>query len=162
MLALRFEKDTLLPVRETHKTRGPKSALQKFKQLPDVKNCGLIIWVDTLPSKIHEEQITRKGFISMTHYKLVHKFNPMPQAMILDAKAAADKEWEKLKKKRAWQLDKVTSMKDVIREAQTEKESPLCYTDGVYSCRYTWVTSKKLEESNFGSNVEEIDGTCGF
>ena len=33
----------------------------------------------------------------MTHYNLVHKFSPMPQAMkILDAEAAVDKEWKKL------------------------------------------------------------------
>ena len=33
----------------------------------------------------------------MTHYNLVHKNIPMPQAMnIPDAKAAVDKEWKKL------------------------------------------------------------------
>ena len=37
---------------------------------------------------------------------LVHKFIPMPQAMkIPAAKAAVDKEWEKLEKISAWNFD---------------------------------------------------------
>ena len=48
----------------------------------------------------------------MPHHDLVHKFIPVPQAMnIPDAKAAVDKEWEKLEKMPAWQLDKVKSTK---------------------------------------------------
>ena len=36
---------------------------------------------------------------SLQHYNLVHKFIPMPQAVkIPAAKAAVDKEWEKLEK----------------------------------------------------------------
>ena len=43
-------------------------------------------------SKNHEDHIAGEGFISMSHYNLVHKFIPMPQAMkIPDAKAAVDK-----------------------------------------------------------------------
>ena len=46
----------------------------------------------------------------MGHYNLVHKFIPMLQAKkILDAKAAVDKEWEKLEKLPTWQLNKVKS-----------------------------------------------------
>ena len=46
-----------------------------------------------LQSKTHEDRIAGKGFTFMTHYNLVHKFIPMPQAMkIPDAKAAVDKE----------------------------------------------------------------------
>ena len=56
------------------------------------------------------------------HYSttiLVHKFIPMPQAMkIPAAKAAVDKEWEKLEKISAWNLTKVKSKKDVIDEAR--------------------------------------------
>ena len=45
----------------------------------------------------HEDHIVGKGFTSMTHYNLVGKFIPMPQAMkIPDAKAAVDKEWKTL------------------------------------------------------------------
>ena len=59
----------------------------------------------------------------MTHYNLVHKFIPEPQAMkILDAKAALDKEWKKLETIPAWQLEKVKSKKEVILEAQRDKK----------------------------------------
>ena len=45
----------------------------------------------------HEDHIAGKVENSLQHYTLVHKFNPMPQAMkIPAAKAAVDKEWEKL------------------------------------------------------------------
>ena len=47
--------------------------------------------------KHHEDHIAGKGDNSLQYYNLVHKFNPMPQAMkIPAAKAAVDKEWEKL------------------------------------------------------------------
>ena len=45
----------------------------------------------------HEDHIAGKGENSLQHYNLVHKFIPMPHAMkIPAAKAAVDKEWEKL------------------------------------------------------------------
>ena len=45
----------------------------------------------------HEDHIAGKEENSLQHYNLVHKFIPMPQAVkILAAKAAVDKEWEKL------------------------------------------------------------------
>ena len=47
----------------------------------------------------------------------------MPQAMkIPEAKAAVDKEWEKLEKIPAWNLTKVRSKKEVIDEARTKGE----------------------------------------
>ena len=59
-----------------------------------------------------------------THYSLknlVHKFIPMPQARKFSAaKAAADKEWEKLKNISAWNLTKVKSKKEVIDEARSK------------------------------------------
>ena len=68
--------------------------------------------------KIHEDRIAGKGLTSMTHYKLVHEFIPMPQAMkIPDAKAAVDKEWQMLEKIPAWQLEKVKGKKEVILES---------------------------------------------
>ena len=68
----------------------------------------------------HEDHIAGKGDNSLQHYNLVHKFIPMPQAMkILAAKAAVDKEWEKLEKISAWNLTKVRSKKEVIDEART-------------------------------------------
>ena len=46
----------------------------------------------TLPRN-HEDHIADKGYNSMLHHDLVHKFIPVPQAMnIPDAKAAVDKE----------------------------------------------------------------------
>ena len=52
---------------------------------------------ESLQSKIHEDRIAGKEFTSVTHYNLVHKFITRPQAMkIPGAKAAVDKEWEKL------------------------------------------------------------------
>ena len=68
----------------------------------------------------HEDHIAGKGENSLQHYNLVHKFIPMPQAMkIPAAKAAVDKEWEKLEKISAWNLTKVKSKKTVIDEART-------------------------------------------
>ena len=55
----------------------------------------------------HEDHIVGKGYNSMTHYNLAHKFIPMPQAMrILDAKAALDNmNGRSSKRVPAWQLD---------------------------------------------------------
>ena len=58
---------------------------------------------------------------SLQNYNLVHKFIPMPQAMkIPAAKAAVDKEWEKLEKIPALDLTKVRNKSDVIDEARTK------------------------------------------
>ena len=42
--------------------------------------------------KHHEDHIAERRYNSMSHYNLVHKHIPMPQAP--DAKAAVDKEWK--------------------------------------------------------------------
>ena len=53
----------------------------------------------------HEDHLAVKGNNSLQHYNLVHKFILMPQALkIPAAKAAMDKEWEKLEKISAWNL----------------------------------------------------------
>ena len=68
----------------------------------------------------HEDHIAGKGENSLQHYNLVHKFIFMPQAVkISAAKAAVDKEWEKLGKISAWNLTKVKSKKQVINAART-------------------------------------------
>ena len=68
----------------------------------------------------HEDHIAGKGNNSLQHYNLVRRFIPMPQAMkIPAAKAAVDKEWEKLEKISAWNLTKVRSKSEVIDEART-------------------------------------------
>ena len=69
----------------------------------------------------HEDHIAGKGENSLQHYNLVHKFIPMPQALnIPDAKAAVDKEWEKLEKISAWNLTKVRNKNEVIDEARNK------------------------------------------
>ena len=53
---------------------------------------------ESLPNH-HEDHFAGKGNNSLQHYHLVHKLIPMPQAMKIPvAKAAVDKEWEKLEK----------------------------------------------------------------
>ena len=60
--------------------------------------------------KDHEDRIAGKGFNSLSHHNLAHKFMPIHQAMqIPGAKAAVDKECEKLETLPAWQMTKVKS-----------------------------------------------------
>ena len=67
----------------------------------------------------HEGHIAGEGENSLQHYNLVHKFIPMPQVVkIPAAKAAVDKEWEKLEKISAWNLTKVKSKKQGRRALQ--------------------------------------------
>ena len=69
----------------------------------------------------HEVHIAGKGINSVQHYNLVHKFILIHQAMkIPAAKAAVDKEWEKLEKISALNLTKIRSKKEVIDEARTK------------------------------------------
>ena len=74
---------------------------------------------ESLPN-YHEDHIAGKGDNSLQHYNLVHKFILMPQAMkVPAAKAAVEKEWEKLQKIPVWNLTKARSKKEVIDEART-------------------------------------------
>ena len=74
---------------------------------------------NTLPNH-HEHHIAGLRDNSFQHFNLVHKFIPMPQALkIPAAKAAVDKESEKLVKFSALNLTKVRSKKTVIDEART-------------------------------------------
>ena len=60
----------------------------------------------------HEDHIAGKGENSLQHYNLVHKFIPMLQVVkISSAKAAVDKEWEKLERFSEWNLTNVRSWK---------------------------------------------------
>ena len=68
----------------------------------------------------HEDHIAGKGENSFQHYNLVHKFIPLPRVMkIPAAKAAVDKEWEKMEKFSTWNLTRVQSKKKMIDEART-------------------------------------------
>ena len=61
---------------------------------------------ESLPNH-HEDHIAGKGNNSLQHYNLAHKFILTPQAMkIPAAKAAVDKEWEKLEKNFGVEPDK--------------------------------------------------------
>ena len=71
--------------------------------------------------KDHEDYIAGKGIKSLNHFNFVHKFIPMLKSMKMpDAKAAVDKEWDKLQKIPTWQLTKVRNKKEVIDEARKE------------------------------------------
>ena len=75
---------------------------------------------ESLP-KYHEDHVAGRGDNSLQNYNLVRKFILMLQAMKTPAaKAAVDKEWEKLEKIAAWNITKVKSKKQVIDEARTK------------------------------------------
>ena len=81
----------------------------------------------------HQDHIAGKGENSLQHKNLVHKFIPMPQAIkIPAAKAAVDKEWEKLEKILGVELDESQeSKKKVIDEARNVgRHSSFCIIDG--------------------------------
>ena len=68
----------------------------------------------------HEDHIARKGDNSLQHYNLVHTFTPIRQAgKVPAAKAAVDKEREKLEKIPAWDMTKVRNKSEVIDDAKT-------------------------------------------
>ena len=74
---------------------------------------------ESLPN-YHEDHIAGRGDNSLQHYNLVHTFISMLQAMkIPAAKAAVDKECEKLEKIPAWDITNVRSKKEVIDEVKT-------------------------------------------
>ena len=99
----------------------------------------------------HEDQIAGKVENSMTHYNLVHKFIPMPQAMkIPDAKAAVEK-IEKLEKIPAWQLTKVRNKNEVIADARKKcRKSALCVKIGTLSSQEfgTGTTISNIQRSS--------------
>ena len=84
-------------------------------------NESLRIRMEGSQSKNHEEHIAGKGMNSLSHYNLVYKFIPMPEAMkVPDAKAAVEKEWENWRKCRhgSWRRSKTNvrwSMKQGLR-----------------------------------------------
>ena len=101
---------------------------------------------DFLPNH-HEDHIAGKGDNSEQNYNLVHKFIPMPQATkIPAAKAAVDKEWEKLEKILAWDLTKVRSKKEVIDVARTKgAKVHFCFTDGHLSFKECRIGHQKYK-----------------
>ena len=81
------------------KTRSKTNDFKsKFACILDARESTRMRMEETLP-KYDDDHIEGKGDNSLQHYNLVHKFTPMPQAMKMPAaKAAVDKEWEKLEK----------------------------------------------------------------
>ena len=80
--------------------------------------------MESVKKRNHEDHIVGKGYNSISHYNVVHKFMLMPQVMkIPDAKAAVDKEWKKLETIPAWQVEKVRSKKEVVKEAQNNRNT---------------------------------------
>ena len=76
----------------------------KFACILEASESTRIRMEESLPN-YHEDHVAGSGDNSLQHYNMVHKFIPMPQAMkIPSAKAAVDKEWEKLEKILAWDL----------------------------------------------------------
>ena len=63
-----------------------------------------------------------KFLLQEKHFNLGRKFILMPLVAIKipDAKAAVEKEWEKLQKIQAWQLTKVRNKNEVMAEARNE------------------------------------------
>ena len=96
------------------------NARQKYASVVDADECTRPR-LEGAGHKPHQDHITAKWTISITYYSIVHKFIPMPQASkIPDAKAAVEKECEKLEKIPAWQLTKVRNKKEVIEEARNK------------------------------------------
>ena len=79
----------------------------------------------------------------MTHYKLgsqVYSYAASDENS--GCKTCSDKELKKLETIAAWQMEKVKSKKEVILEAQRDRESPLCFTDGHVSSEECGVRTK--------------------
>ena len=57
-----------------------------------------------MPHRYHEDHIAAKGINSLSHYNLLHKFIPMPQALKIPA----------------WELTNVRNKKDVKDEARSK------------------------------------------
>ena len=74
---------------------------------------------------------------------------------ILDAKAAVDKEWEKLEKLPAWQLTTERNKRRVILEAQKEKRTAhFCVIDGHLSCQKCGVGAEVSKSTKAASSYE--------
>ena len=111
-----------------------------------------------------EDHIAGKGENSLQHYNLVHKFIPMPQAMkIPAAKAAVDKEWEKLEKISAWNLTKVKSKKQVIDKLD-QKSRPMMNLTARTPSIVSSSASANLGRTSYGHHEPEqpvLDDSAG-
>ena len=128
MLARNWKQQWLLlcPARQARKskhgeTRGKThDCKSKFACVSEASESTRLRMEESLPN-YHEDHIAGKGTMHCNITIWYTKFIPMPQAMmILAAKAAVDKEWEKLEKINSWDRTKVGSISEVIHEARTK------------------------------------------
>ena len=83
--------------------------------------------------KDHEDHIGGKGYTSLQHYTVVHKFIPVPRSMkIPDAEASVDKERKKEARNKPSMAtgESQEQERSYSRSTKRHKESPLCYIDG--------------------------------
>ena len=96
--------DAAMPCKKGTKKHFPfhdteAKSCESNKKIPKTKHACIVEAhesgrqrLESSPPNDHEDHIAGKGYNSMTHYNLFHKFIPMPQRMkILDAKTAVDK-----------------------------------------------------------------------
>ena len=86
--------------------------------------------LDSSPLKDHEYHIAGKGYISISHCNLVHKFIPKPQAIkIPDAKAAVEKGMAEAQNNYSVAVDSVKSKKRKLfsKHKETKNKSTLLH-----------------------------------
>ena len=109
--------------------------------------------VESLPHH-HDDHIAGKGENSLQHCNLVHKFIPVLQALkISAAKAAADKEWEKLEKISAWNLTKVRCKTGDQWSKDVGRYSSFCIINGHMSSEKCWIGGTKKTKVELYSEV---------
>ena len=80
----------------------------------------------------HRDLIAEKGLNLLSHYNLMHK--PISKLVAIkfpNAKAAVDREWEKLEKLPAWKVTKFKSKNEVSEKAQNDGMT-------VHFCNISW------------------------
>ena len=106
--------------RERHLVASPKVPMTRYGCIVESHQSTRPRAEPSQP-KHHEVHIAGRGYTSMNHYNLFHKFILMPKALkIPDAKAAVDKEWKKLEMIPDRKLEKVRSKKEVGHSWSTE------------------------------------------
>ena len=153
MLCKTGTKKCLKKLRETVSESDESNTIQNTKHAWIVEAHG------STPPKDHEDHIAGKGYKSISHYILVHKFLPMPQAMkIPDAKAAAHKEWKKLET----MPTSLASGRDEEQQGcycgstKREEIGPLCYIrDSVRLQTVLLCMNKKMFETTNNRAIPE-------
>ena len=147
------------------KLRGTVSESDESNTIQNTKHACIVEAHDstrkrlesTLP-KDHEDHIAGKGYNSISHHILVHKFLPMPQAMkIPDAKAVVHQEWKKFETIPAWQVDEMKSKMDGFLGAQRERKNIHFATyEILFGFRLYWLCmNKKMFETTNNRAIPE-------